>query len=47
MSFKFNPFTGTLDIVNAVAVAVVLARLAQNGDYRIDQAGNYLISQDQ
>lgn len=46
MSYKFNVFTGTFDIVGAVAAAVS-ARLAQNGDYRIDQAGNYRIDQSQ
>jgi hypothetical protein len=46
MGYKFNIFTGTFDIVSAVASAV-LARLAQNGDYRVDQAGNYRIDQSQ
>lgn len=46
MAYRFNVFTGNFDIVSAVAAAVV-ARLAQNGDYRIDQAGNYRSAQDQ
>lgn len=46
MAYKFNIFTGTFDIVSAVTAAV-LARLAQNNDYRTDQAGNYRIDQSQ
>lgn len=46
MAYKFNIFTGTFDIVSAVAAAV-LARLSEAGDYRITEAGDYRISEDQ
>lgn len=48
MSWIFNPFSGTLDwYVGGAVAATVLARLAQNDDYRVSEAGDYRIDESQ